>query len=565
MSIGWGVRGQFGHEYGAALAGALGGMVVALLSGRPDWHRRVHYFAFFGAIGWGFGGSMSYMKNLAYTQSTDSPTVLYGFASVFLIGFCWAAPGGAGTAIAAFFNREELTRFVVPLSAVLASWYLQAVLQSSFRALGMQPVPHWMSHETSAAITIVVILITAVVRRGSWGLGSELMIYMSVGWLGGYALFTGLLDLHLNPPREDVWGQCLGLIAGILVFCWRHDFGGIGFSTVATGFLGGILYSASEAIKIAGIATGYITNWHSVMEQLQGLGHGIAIAVAFGLLIPRAPQLSETDTSGWNPAGQEVDALTPSTEPRRLGSGHLLTATLATSIPVRRWTEVFSVTFVLVLLSYLNFRKSPNDWVTQITGLKPELYGIRISGNLMPATGFIGWFDFIYLATALACIWLLVAHLRRPLALFPASWLGKGQLFYLVFLWVVVTFNFIHVLPRFTPERLVTEWFMTLSGISCTVFMLLATATRQMARTPNLDEWTPEAATTENGTSTVRERTQTSYAAWIRKAAILGLIGTVAVTFAGWGTKRALFGDGPVYPKQKSQIRFGPNNTDTIK
>src|SRR5882724_7854984 len=144
VSIGWGIRGQFGHEYGAALAGALGGMAVALLSGRPDWWRRVHYFALFGAIGWGFGGSMSYMKNLAYAQSSDSPTVLYGFASVFLIGFCWAAPGGAGTAIAAFFDREELTRFFIPLCAVLASWYAQALIQSSFRALGMQPIPHWM-------------------------------------------------------------------------------------------------------------------------------------------------------------------------------------------------------------------------------------------------------------------------------------------------------------------------------------------------------------------------------------------------------------------------------------
>ena len=44
MSIGWGIRGQFGHEYGAAMAGALGGMAVALLSGRADWTRRVHYF-----------------------------------------------------------------------------------------------------------------------------------------------------------------------------------------------------------------------------------------------------------------------------------------------------------------------------------------------------------------------------------------------------------------------------------------------------------------------------------------------------------------------------------------
>jgi hypothetical protein len=38
VSTGWGVRGQFGHEYGAAWAGALGGVGVALLAGRPDWH-----------------------------------------------------------------------------------------------------------------------------------------------------------------------------------------------------------------------------------------------------------------------------------------------------------------------------------------------------------------------------------------------------------------------------------------------------------------------------------------------------------------------------------------------
>jgi hypothetical protein len=30
VSIAWGIRGQFGHEYGAALAGALGGIVAGL-------------------------------------------------------------------------------------------------------------------------------------------------------------------------------------------------------------------------------------------------------------------------------------------------------------------------------------------------------------------------------------------------------------------------------------------------------------------------------------------------------------------------------------------------------
>jgi hypothetical protein len=58
VSIGWGIRGQFGHEYGAALAGAIGGIAIAILSGREDWRRRVHYFSALCAIGFGFGGSM---------------------------------------------------------------------------------------------------------------------------------------------------------------------------------------------------------------------------------------------------------------------------------------------------------------------------------------------------------------------------------------------------------------------------------------------------------------------------------------------------------------------------
>jgi len=71
VSIGWGIRGQFGHEYGAALAGALAGMVIALLSGREDWQQRVHNFAFFGTVGIAFGGGMSYTKTVAYARSSD--------------------------------------------------------------------------------------------------------------------------------------------------------------------------------------------------------------------------------------------------------------------------------------------------------------------------------------------------------------------------------------------------------------------------------------------------------------------------------------------------------------
>src|SRR5262245_36888620 len=127
MSIGWGVRGQFGHEYGAALAGALGGLAVALMSGRADWYSRIPYFATLGAIGWAFGGGMSYMKAIAYSHSSDPNTVLYGFACIFLLGFIWAAGGGAGIALPAYLDRDELTKLFVPLCAVFLAWYLEDI------------------------------------------------------------------------------------------------------------------------------------------------------------------------------------------------------------------------------------------------------------------------------------------------------------------------------------------------------------------------------------------------------------------------------------------------------
>ena len=49
LSIGWGIRGNFGHEYGSMIPGALASLAAALLSGRSDWHRRAVFFAFFGA------------------------------------------------------------------------------------------------------------------------------------------------------------------------------------------------------------------------------------------------------------------------------------------------------------------------------------------------------------------------------------------------------------------------------------------------------------------------------------------------------------------------------------
>ena len=188
VSIGWGVRGQFGHEYGAALAGALGGMAIALLGGRPDWLARVHYFAVLGAVGFAFGGQMSYMKTLAYIHSSDSATVLYGFVCLAVLGGIWAAPAGAGIALAAYLDREELTKLFAPLCAVFLAWHFDDSLRGWYRSLSLTRLlgPDGLN----ALVAVLVVLAMVLVRRRYWGSGSLLII------LGG-----GLLGRSHAPDR----------------------------------------------------------------------------------------------------------------------------------------------------------------------------------------------------------------------------------------------------------------------------------------------------------------------------------------------------------------------------
>jgi len=496
MSVGWGIRGQFGGEHGAAIAGALGAMAVVLLSGRPDWWRRIAYFAAFGAIGWAYGGGMSYMKVIAYGHSPDSMTVLYGFASTFLLGFLWAAPGGAGTALPAYLSRDRLTEMFIPMSVVFACWFVQDIVIDLNRS--------WMRGTWWAGgVPITAVLVVMAIRRRI-DFGSELVLYIYIGRWIGFLLLAQWAGLQLSPPRGEGWTALAGMVAGILVFCWRRELGGVAFATVATGFLGGIGFALGQMFKIAEISTGLQTNWHSVMEQTQGLFHGIALAVAVGFIVKRAPQLSD------NP-------------------------------PARRWTDVFAVAFVLWLITYINFRLSPAAWTQYVSTMPDRMYGIWAEAGFRPSRGFVGWFDIAYLVLGIVLVWLLALHVQRGLPLLPANWLGRGQLLYLVFLWSITFINFAHVIVRFEPIRLVTEFAITINAAVCT-----ALAVASQAKAPTLPD------------------TDYSYVPLIRRFAIAGLLGAVAVSFAGWSVKRALFGDNPV-PNSAVQIRFGPNNTNDKK
>jgi hypothetical protein len=96
LSLGWGIGGNFGHEYGAMIPGASAALSVFLMSGWPGWHARAAEFALLGALGRSFGDSMSHMQVVAYTHSGHSPSVLCGIAGLFVLGSCGRRPEAPG-------------------------------------------------------------------------------------------------------------------------------------------------------------------------------------------------------------------------------------------------------------------------------------------------------------------------------------------------------------------------------------------------------------------------------------------------------------------------------------
>jgi hypothetical protein len=93
MSYGWVYRGSVGHEAGAMVPGALLGLMLCVGSGRADWHRRAVVVGLFGAAGWAWGGSVSYMEHTFYMFSDSFIDIYYAYAMIFFIAALWAGCG----------------------------------------------------------------------------------------------------------------------------------------------------------------------------------------------------------------------------------------------------------------------------------------------------------------------------------------------------------------------------------------------------------------------------------------------------------------------------------------
>ena len=605
LSIGWGIRGNFGHEYGAAFAGCLAAITAAILSGRDDWRERIPYFAFFGAMGWGFGASVSYMQVLSYTESGHAISQWYGYLATFLIGFLWAAMGSAGTTFVAVASKDQIQKMIKPVIFLFAVWivldtfedsvarwlqeganfdhtwlrhknplywfdadYLPAafaaigaaaydlyerkgfkdryilpafaaagalsgwLIQLILEALGWdkslassltylqgdptyinpatgQPAyeasnllnnwPQWFGdypQHIGWFIGLIIGIIVYFKMFGKFKDGSSLLAYMGLGWLVGFLIFPVLGSLlfqqygglRMTPPRSDDWAGIVGVFAATSIWLWKNNLKPVAYSSLLGGIIGGLGFSGIQWLKQflmsfgnpriligKGILPGTpefneITsnwanwqgqNWHSFLEQTYGFVNGVAIAVVMAFLVTRIKIHHDSDETH---------------EPKKS----------------LRWTRAFAVLFILLGLTYFNVVKnvetwggqlSPQVWKTTVlqtdgtTQTTDALWDLPYLGRL-PGVHFLsmtptGWFNLTWALLTIACIIIVVRHYKIPLPIIPKNPVAKGQLIFLILLWIMLIANFERALTGWHPSRLLTEWVILLNGIIATVLVLL--------------------------------------------------------------------------------------------
>jgi hypothetical protein len=220
MSLGtaWAIRGQFGHEQGAAWAGGIGGLIIVLLAKRKDWYAKAFHLTLASAVGWGVGGIISYGKVVGYARGLEFGNVYYGFLMLFVIGGLFGLIGGGLFGLTLASTKEK-------------------------------PV--------------------------KW---PQLIVEMTVGAIIFYYLLIEEFGWIMTPPRSEAWAACFGMTVAMFWFMLRNQQYAAMRVAVFAGFGGGFGFAFGNFLQVMGHVSGVKFNFWNVMEYSIGFFGGAGMA-----------------------------------------------------------------------------------------------------------------------------------------------------------------------------------------------------------------------------------------------------------------------------------------------
>jgi len=236
LATAWAIRGQFGHEQGAAWAGGIGGLALVLVSKRKDWYSKIYSVAMASAVGWGAGGMMSYGMVVGYGRSSNFPNAFYGLLMLFVIGGLYGILGGGLVGLTLESSKE---------------------------------------------------------RKINWG---ALLAEMIAGGVLGYYLFVVQLEWLMTPPREETWSVCLGAGLALLWHMARNNYTSPLRVSVYSALGAGFGFAFGNFLQTLGASLEIPFNTWNIMEYSIGFFGGIGMAYSvFSSVWPEETAPSE----GW--------------------------------------------------------------------------------------------------------------------------------------------------------------------------------------------------------------------------------------------------------------------------
>ncbi|MBI4559428.1 MAG: hypothetical protein HY706_17715 [Candidatus Hydrogenedentes bacterium] len=418
MAFGWGYRGVVGHEGGAMLPGAMLGMALCLASGRLDWYRRAAVAGLFGAVGWAWGGSLSYMEHTMYSISDSFPDVYYGYSMLFLFGALWAGIGGAILGFAFTVPRSRLQQFVGPFTALCAVFFLTHLYflfnEPQREAYEQFTADYFHDGEWLPALTTLIVSAVYWFARPKDRPATALLFWCAVAWWVGYLGFTKFGGLELAPPnRSESWGGVVGILAALLIYLFRRR-NRAAFMLALYGILGGgLAFSLAVFIRHpVMVSWGPFAYWGGkaqwkLAEESFGFFMGLAIALG-GVRLLRG---------GLRPPDED--------EPRNR-------------------LDVYAVFVMLVALMWVNLRRAPMDWIHRYKAVTIE----SVVG-LAPWV----WYTFSGVVVTAVALYALYLYWQDRLAVAPATAQGKASLVFLFLIWLPAAGSFMQHFPDTSREE----------------------------------------------------------------------------------------------------------------
>lgn len=238
LGTAWAVRGRFGHEQGAAWAGAIGALSLILVAKRKDWYQKTFKIAMAAAFGWGISGVMSYGILVGYGRGTDFLNVYYGLLMLFVLGLLYGFLGGGFVGLALLNSKENR----VPWYSILAEMIALAILTYS-------------------------------------------VLIDQLGWL-------------MTPPRSEAWAACLGASIALGWYIIRQQYYSVLRVAIWSAVGAGFGFAFGNFLQVIGAASGIKFNFWNVMEYSIGFFGGVGMAYA--TFTSPWPQSNEETSKGGN-------------------------------------------------------------------------------------------------------------------------------------------------------------------------------------------------------------------------------------------------------------------------